>query len=490
MARWAASLGVFVVLGGAIVVGCGTDGGDSTFDPNAGSSGGENGNGGGGFGGDPGSSGNSSGGSTPCVGLQCQQVACSGSATTSLSGKVYDPSGTVPLYNAVVYVPNADLDPFPSGITCDRCGTAPSGKPVTTALTNSKGEFKLENVPVGVDVPLVVQVGRWRRKVTIPSADVAKCEDRGLAADVTRLPRSRAEGEIPKIAITTGEADSLECFVRKLGVDASEFTNPADGGRINIFQGKRTDNGNPKDGSRIDAQTPAATTLWNSVDELKKYDMVILSCEGAENNATKSTDAKNNLRTYLDAGGRVFASHFHYTWYKNNSDTNLKNTATWVGNGDVGNAQVSVDTSFAKGRAFSEWLDAVSATTAPQSNKVAMTELRRNVTSVPGAGMSSDVSLRWLYANNPNNNNAEEAKFYSFNAPVGAAADQQCGRGVYTDIHVSSGDASGGTFPQNCSSQGYTPQEKALLFLMMDLASCIQDESKPPVPPPSDPGVR
>src|SRR5688572_23707691 len=59
----------------------------------------------------------SSGGA--CVGLECQQVACANGGTTSLRGTVMDPSGTVPLYNAVVYVPNAPLAPFTPGVSCD-----------------------------------------------------------------------------------------------------------------------------------------------------------------------------------------------------------------------------------------------------------------------------------------------------------------------------------------------------------------------------------
>ena len=472
MSRLAAILSVGFVFGSLVAFGCGSDGGNSQFG-SSGASGGDGTSSGGssGFGG---TSGGTSGAATPpCEGLQCKQVACPAGQTTSLSGKVYDPSGTVPLYNAIVYVPNEALAPFTPGVSCDKCGTSPSGKPITTALTNSKGDFVLENVPVGVEIPLVVQIGRWRRQVKVPA--VTQCTDTKLDAGVTRLPRSKAEGEIPKIAITTGGADSLECFVRKMGIE-TEMTNPDGAGRVHIYQGRRSGN----DGSRIDGATPAGTALWDDGAKLKTYDMVILSCEGAENPGTKSAAARENVRNYLDAGGRLFASHYHYEWFKNGA-TPLPSTATWTGSSaDDGNKDVSVDTSFAKGKAFSEWLDAVGATKAPDT--VAMTALKRSVTSVPGAGAGPDTSRRWLYT-------ADAPKFYSFNTPIGTPADQQCGRGVYTDIHVSSGDTPGGTFPGNCTTVGYTPQEKALLFLMMDLASCIQDDNKPPVPPPAGPAV-
>ena len=106
-----------------------------------------------------------------------------------------------------------------------------------------------------------------------------------------------------------------------------------------------------------------------------------------------------------------------------------------------------------------------------------MTELKKSITTVPGTGGAADTSRRWLYS-------SAAPKFYSFNTPIGTPPDNQCGRGVFTDIHVSSGDASGGTFPANCTTTGFTPQEKALLFLLFDLASCIQDDNTPPAPPP------
>ncbi len=477
-ARLRMTIGGSFVLGLFVAVGCGsTD--DSQF-PN-GSSGGSSGSSGSSDGfGSSGTSGASGGPKRPCEGLECKQVSCAGGGSTTLSGKVYDPSGTVPLYNAIVYVPNAELAPFTEGITCDKCGTTPSGKPITTALTDSKGDFHLKNVPVGVDVPVVVQIGRWRRKVIIPAGDVKQCADAALDAGVTRLPRSQAEGDIPKIAISTGGADSLECFVRKLGIE-TEMTNPSGAGRVHIYQGKRVDN----DGSRIDGSTPASNTLWDDATKLKTYDIVILSCEGDENRTTKSVTAKANVKEYLDQGGRLFASHYHYEWFKNGSNP-LPSTAMWTNGSTTDKGAlnpVTVDTTFAKGVAFGEWLDEVQATTAPKSGIVNMTALRTSVTQVPGVGGGIDTSRRWLYT-------PGAPKFYSFNTPIGTPPADQCGRGVFTDIHVSSGDSPGGTFPANCTTSGFTAQEKALLFLMMDLASCIQDDNKPPEAPPSVPTVK
>jgi hypothetical protein len=476
----ACSLGAFLA-----VVACGSDEDGSNFGASSGASSGASGGASSGFmtsssGGD---------GPPPCVGLQCKQVSCAGGGTTSLSGKVYLPEGTIPLYNAIVYVPNAPLAAFTSGITCDKCGTAPSGSPITTALTDATGSFKLENVPVGTDFPLVIQLGRWRRQITVPGSKITQCGDAQLDASDTHLPRNKTQGDIPQIAITTGAADSLECFLRKIGIEDTEFT-PGNGtGRVHVFQG-----------GTYDVDVPAATmsgatnaqSLWDSEADLMKHDIVILSCEGAEVNDTKSQLARDNLKKYLDAGGRVFASHYHYTWFKNNAGAAAPNplavTASWLNGDDAvpADQNVTIDQTVQKGKDFARWLDTVQATTAAGSGMVGMNELKSSVASVPATGQPAETSRRWIYATQQ----SDQTKFFSFNTPLGTPPEMQCGRAVHTDIHVSAGDDSTGTFPTNCKTTVITPQEKALVFMLMDLAACIQDDSKAPVPPPADPGVK
>lgn len=403
------------------------------------------------------------GASGPCVNLQCQQVACEAGKTTSLSGKVFAPEGTIPLYNVIVYVPNAPVEAFKPGLTCDQCGQI-SGSPVVSTLTNEKGEFVLKNVPVGTDIPVVFQVGKWRRQIKIPS--VTACIDTRLAAANTRLPRNSGEGDLPQMAITTGSADSLECFLRRVGISDSEFTNPTGTGKVHVYHGN---------GSQISGGSPDATTLWNDVNTLKKYDISVLSCEGNEFRNNLATSVKDpylaNIETYLNAGGRVFSSHFHYVWFRYGSAT-MQSTATWTPTG--GTSPFTVDTDFPKGVSFADWLMNVGASTT--RGQIALTGIRASVAD------TKPPSRRWIHSASP-----LSAKYLSFNAPVGLTADKQCGRGVFSDVHVSGGGSANGVFPTWCSNTPMNTNEKALLFLFFDLASCITDDSKPPVPPPPIP---
>src|SRR5262249_31611196 len=121
-----------------------------------------------------------------CTGLQCQLAECSNGATTTISGVVYDPAGNNPLYNAQVYVPvlpRAALPAFTSGATCDTCGGTGAFNALRATQTDAAGRFTLSDVPAGEKIPVIVQMGKWRRAIVL--SKVEKCTDNTVQNNCT-----------------------------------------------------------------------------------------------------------------------------------------------------------------------------------------------------------------------------------------------------------------------------------------------------------------
>jgi hypothetical protein len=417
-------------------------------------------------------------GQVPCQGLECKRVACDDpTVKTTLSGKVYDPAGANPLYNVMVYIPggpngDAELPPIKEGVSCETCGSV-ALSPLVSAITNEKGEFTLENVPVDKDVPVVVQVGKWRRKVKI---DITKkCTDNEVPDREFRLPKNGQEGDMPHIAVTAGGCDALECLLRGIGVDDSEFV-PGDStaGHIHVFKGEGGKGvaGSPSAGGT--AADPFSGALWNDSAKMAAYDMVMMSCECGENNQNKGGDvgrpgARAAMWEYANMGGRIFATHYHYTWFKNSPQDDWKQLASW-GGGFGGSDTYDVDQSFPKGQALAQWLMNVNASAS--LGKIQLTDVTNSLSSVRAPAQS------WIAHGNT------DTRYFSFNAPTDAPEDQQCGRAVYSDLHLMGISAGGQSFPQGCPAPGgLSAQQKALEFMFFDLSSCVQADSKPPVAP-------
>ena len=387
-----------------------------------------------------------------CVNLCLKQVTCSNpNVTTTISGTVYAPNGVDPLLNALVYVPNAPVLPFPSTVTCDNCGADASGSPLVSAVSGVDGKFQIKNAPVGANIPLVIQIGRWRKQITIPN--VLACQNNTLIKEQTRLPRNKIEGDIPRMAFATGSLDALECIMRKIGIDDSEFTSGAGAGRIHIYRGSGSA------GATISGAT-TENDLTNDLNLMKKYDMILFPCQGSA--YTKSAAQLSNMVAYANAGGRVFATHYGYVWFHNNAPFNT--TAAWdVDNYGTSSLPGNINMTFPKGQALAQWLVNVGASTT--LGQITVDELRYDTT-----GVIAPTQL-WMSVNESTYGTVPV--HFTFNTPVGAPAANQCGRVVFDDFHVMNTSGSGQTFPAECTSGTLTPQEKLLEFMLFDLASCV-----------------
>jgi len=409
-----------------------------------------------------------------------------------VSGKVYDPALRNPLYDVAVYIPGTKPSAFSQGASCYQCSDLYTGNPISSALTAADGTFQLTNVPDGTNIPIVVQVGKWRMQTTLPN--VSKCLDNPVPDKTLHLPTTHDEGDIPNIAVSTGGADSLECLFQRIGVDPTEYVGgPGGSGRIHVYYGDGGANTTPP--------APNAWSspgLWDSDADLMAFDMILLSCEGHETTNMQ----QQNLLDYANAGGRVFASHYHYAWF-NTGPFAQYNLAHWTtGSQSTNTISALIETTylggaFPKGVAMHDWLKNVGALT----NDMLTIEESRHNADVRTA--NEPPSVPWIVADQTN-----ATQYFSFDTPVTSAASSDagggaCGRVVYSDLHVggASGDygqkpggsgqiPSGQVTPAGCANNPLSPQEKALEFMIFDLSSCLTSVSSQPVPPPTGTGPR
>jgi hypothetical protein len=418
--------------------------------------------------------------------LSFTQPTCSGGASTTISGTVYVPSGNMPLYNAMVYVPRLPLEPMPQGASC---GCSVSGEPIVATVTDAEGRFVLENAPVGSDIPLVIQVGKWRREFNLGTVD--SCTEHAVPEDTLRLPSNQTQGDMPMIAVSTGALDALECLLRKLGIDDSEFTNPELGGRVNLLQGY---GGADRYSEELGGWSFwASEDVWDDVDRLKQYDVVLLSCDGARNYTdNKSPAAMQAMYDYANQGGRIFASHFHSVWFQSGPGefpelANFLGAADDNAFDDIDDVAAQVVTAFPKGEALDAWLTTVDAMDA--TGRVALHSPNNTI----GSDVA-DYAQPWIVTENP-----ASVQYISANTPLGAPEAEQCGRVVLSDIHVSGGlevdtstrpptllgdvSVNDYPFPTGCVTTEMTPQEKVLAFMLFDISACVIPDSEAPTFP-------
>lgn len=450
-----------------------------------------------------------------------------GAQPTRLSGRVITPgrsdddeANQVGVPNALVYILQSNVEALPEipvgipngGTSCDRCEEQQEqlGPVLFGAITDATGAFTIEQyVPVGQEFTLVVKAGKFRRAVRYTLPQDAACQTTQLpviaSENPVRLPRDMNDGEfvhIPKVAISTGQIDAMECVFEKMGLAQTEFGNPGeDGGgaaRVHLYRG----GSNSPSGAYIDGETPRDHALYGDLERILAYDMVVADCEGPswDSNGSQRSQWGEHVREYVNRGGRMFASHLSFSWLNGNGDqpydpedplyTGLGPAAQWSTSLNTQSAQgtgiVALERPQASPRIsdFAAWLESEGVALAPDYT-FSIIEPRSQVQSL------GEHSEEFIYCEDAPDSgdcrgSAARTQQFSFNTPYGAPADAACGRVAYSGFHVAASETGGAStpfsnavFPEHCSGD-LTDQEKVLLYMLFDLGACVGDPPPPP----------
>lgn len=450
-----------------------------------------------------------------CVNLCEDQIDCPDREPTALTGTVYAPNGELPVPNAAVYVPNDPIDELPpinTGAVCEQCEEQDLGSPLVGTISDYDGTFRLTDVPVTDEVPIVIRLGQWRRLVTVDlEPQQHGCQETELTAEQTRFPTRQHEDtvhdNIPKTAVSTGWIDAMECVLHQIGIEASEFTRHSEDGRIHLYRA----NGGVADHELAEACTSGfnfcgtdsctdrdrncgdgdegdmlvenlSHHLYESQDRLNSYDMVIMDCEGSDHTQTqaRTDDNLDRIRNYVNSGGRLFASHWAYDWLHQNPE--LQDSAQWGGAGFGSYTLAYVDNTFPGGETFWDWLQLVDAD-YPDTGPAGQPQIE--ITDPRGLAMevNEDLATRWVYTDaSAHQAGYDSEQYLSFNTPIYDDAEDQCGQVSYSAFHVADVDTrSGPAFPDYCASE-MRAQEKVLAYMLFDLAACVTEDDTPHIP--------
>ena len=298
---------------------------------------------------------------------------------------------------------------------------------------------------------------------------------------------------IPRIAVTTGQIDAMECVLEKMGLAHAEFANPG-GARARPPLPRRADDGDAaRDGARIDDMTPHADALYGDLPaRCLGYDLVVADCEGRDwdENFTERDASGCNVRDFVNRGGRMFASHLSLQlaprerhgsvrWTRDRAHHgsrpggDLATTADTNPNDGTGLISVGRPSASPRIQNFADWMVNEGVTTAPGYDFTIIEPRSQNTGLGPSfRGVRLSRGRQRCACSSSRSTRRTEL-------PQAAA----CGRVAYSGFHVSAGGGSDPfqdvVFPAHCTGD-LTAQEKVLLYMLFDLGACIGDFPPPP----------
>lgn len=370
----------------------------------------------------------SSGG--PAIGADDSGAALATPGQTTLKGKTFAPNGTLPLAGVLVYETNTPPAPIPDGTYCDTCRLLPEGTFVQSAADGSF-EFKAH---AGARY-LVTEKGQFRRvrKIVVGPDGTTQAVDK----EVTTLPghtEAGADGQSDtsaRIALMDeypgGDSDPIHRALLALGV--TEWTS---------FH------------NDVKQVTP---------ENMSRFHIALFPCEDSPFQKPGAAE-RAALRGFAQAGGKVYASDWSHQFVDQTFEEFFKNpNRTW--NADTG---AQAPTGKYDDVEMSAWLASVSPNEDPNATTfegVWSTYLGVKAASVPDATGTPHLVTPHVYASITD----DSGLYYSKEAAT--SLEFGCGRALLSTFHVAAG-----------ASDNLLMQEKALLYMLLDVSTCIGEPGK------------
>lgn len=352
--------------------------------------------------------------------------------TSTLTGTVFAPEGTIPIAGALVYFTNDEPAPIPDGTYCDKCISLPQD---TYTTTGADGTFSLP-APQG-HFYFVVQKGQFRRVREIDTVGGPQKVDKAMTTLPGKMDKANGD-DIPKMALIDAEYDKIDESLGKLGL-AGAFDEYSEGaGGANSQEALLSDPG-----------------------KLAQYHFIFRGCSSCDDGYSSKGAYIKNLQDYVKAGGKLYVTDWSYEYVHQGWPQYLTfetNGANGFGGGCIGEYDAPATTI---DPGMKDWLGAQSITSfSTQGNWSIITKIN-SVNTTDADGNPTTVTPHvWIAGTSPDGETPNTVSF-----------EDGCGRVLFSTYHTE-GTTGGG-------STDFLPQEKALMYVLLEVSVCATQGGPP-----------
>lgn len=356
----------------------------------------------------------------------------------TLTGTVLAPEGTIPISGALVYLTPELPQAIPQQVFCDKCIELASDIPYT--LSAADGTFTVEAYRTGEQF-LVVQKGAFRRVRTVNVAEGDAMVDLALTTLPAASDPSNGD-DIPKMAVLDGTYDDIENSLAKLGL-----------GQVDSY-------GDLVSGTESFTlvQDSARNAFLTDYATLSQYHIVYFPCATSwPDGFLSDPNVIQNLRQYMNDGGRLYVTDYTYDVLRQTD----ANPISWLyDTGSYGSAESGYydANSTATDQGLADWLGAQGITTfLAEANWTVIDSVNPYpANDEDGTATTFDPTV-WVTGDVPGVGQK----------PLTVSYQHGCGRALFSTYHTESGSAP------------LLVQERALLYIILEVAVCIGDIGAP-----------